>query len=116
MLTEDQRELLRRASSNMLPGHFTALEKEEQEFYIKRVEAAIAAIQAESPSHFLFKYVKGDKKDIVELMLDRNFYHAPTNTNQFASANSHKVVFQNHLKFKEWEYEKKETETNSKLL
>jgi hypothetical protein len=36
--------------------------------------------------------------DIVSLLLDRNFYHAPTGTNQFATAKKHKVVFPNHLK------------------
>jgi hypothetical protein len=34
-------------------------------------------------------------------MLERNFYHAPTGTNQFASAKKHKVVFPEYLKFKE---------------
>jgi len=101
MLTPDQKELLRMASSNMCPEDYSNLEKEEQLFYAQRVEAAIATIYAVSPQNFLFKYVKGDKQDIGTLMLDRNFYHAPTNTNQFASAKSHKVVFQNHLKFKE---------------
>ena len=101
MLSPDQKELLRMASSNMCPEDFMSLEKEEQEFYTKRVEAAIATIHTVSPHLFLFKYVKGDKQDIGTLMLDRNFYHAPTNTNQFASAKSHKVVYQNHLRFKE---------------
>jgi hypothetical protein len=34
-------------------------------------------------------------------MLERNFYHAPSNTNQFASAKKHKVVFPDHLKISE---------------
>jgi len=101
MLTSDQKELLRMASSKMSPEDYCNLEKEEREFWEKRVEAAIATIHTVSPHLFLFKYVKGDKQDIGTLMLERNFYHAPTNTNQFASAKSHKVVYQNHLKIKE---------------
>jgi len=100
MLTPDQKELLRMASSKMSPEDFMALEKEEQEFYTKRVEAAIATIHTVSPQNFLFKYVKGEKMDIVSLLLDRNFYHAPTGTNQFSSAKKHKVVFPDHLKIK----------------
>jgi hypothetical protein len=98
MLTPDQKELLRIASSKMRPEDFMALEKEEQEFYTKRVEAAIATIHTVSPQNFLFKYDKGEKMDIVSLLLDRNFFHAPTGTNQFATAKKHKVVFPDHLK------------------
>ena len=98
MLTPDQKELLRMASSKMRPEDFMALEKEEQEFYTKRVEAAIATIHTVSPQNFLFRYDKGEKMDIVSLLLDRNFYHAPTGTNQFATAKKHKVVFPDHLK------------------
>jgi hypothetical protein len=98
MLTPDQKELLRMASSKMRPEDFMALEKEEQEFYTKRVEAAIATIHTVSPQNFLFKYDKGEKMDIVSLLLDRNFYHAPSGTNQFATAKKHKVVFPDHLK------------------
>ena len=98
MLTPDQKELLRMASSKMRPEDFMALEKEEQEFYTKRVEAAIATIHTVSPQNFLFRYDKGEKMDIVSLLLDRNFFHAPTGTNQFASAKKHKVVFPDHLK------------------
>jgi hypothetical protein len=98
MLTPDQKELLRLASSKMRPEDFMALEKEEQEFYTKRVEAAIATIHTVSPQNFLFKYDKGEKMDIVSLLLDRNFFHAPTGTNQFATAKKHKVVFPDHLK------------------
>jgi hypothetical protein len=98
MLTPDQKELLRIASSKMRPEDFMALEKEEQEFYTKRVEAAIATIHTVSPQNFLFRYDKGEKMDIVSLLLDRNFYHAPTGTNQFATAKKHKVVFPDHLK------------------
>jgi len=100
MLTPDQKELLRMASSKMRPEDFMALEKEEQEFYTKRVEAAIATIHTVSPQNFLFKYDKGEKMDIVSLLLDRNFFHAPTGTNQFATAKKHKVVFPDHLKIK----------------
>jgi hypothetical protein len=100
MLTPDQKELLRMASSKMRPEDFMALEKEEQEFYTKRVEAAIATIHTVSPQNFLFRYDKGEKMDIVSLLLDRNFYHAPTGTNQFATAKKHKVVFPDHLKIK----------------
>jgi hypothetical protein len=98
MLTSDQKELLRIASSKMRPEDFMALEKEEQEFYTKRVEAAIATIHTVSPQNFLFKYDKGEKMDIVSLLLDRNFFHAPSGTNQFATAKKHKVVFPDHLK------------------
>jgi hypothetical protein len=98
MLTPDQKELLRIASSKMRPEDFMALEKEEQEFYTKRVEAAIATIHTVSPQNFLFKYDKGEKMDIVSLLLDRNFFHAPNGTNQFATAKKHKVVFPDHLK------------------
>ena len=98
MLTTDQKELLRMASSKMSPEDFMALEKEEQEFYTKRVEAAIATIHTVSPQNFLFRYDKGEKMDIVSLLLDRNFFHAPTGTNQFATAKKHKVVFPDHLK------------------
>ena len=98
MLTPDQKELLRIASSKMRPEDFMALEKEEQEFYTKRVEAAIATIHTVSPQNFLFKYDKGEKMDIVSLLLDRNFFHAPSGTNQFATAKKHKVVFPDHLK------------------
>jgi len=101
MLTPDQKELLRMASSKMLPEDFMSLEKEEQEFYIKRVDAAIATIQTVSPQNFLFRYEKGEKVDNVSLLLDRNFFHAPTGTNQFATAKKHKVVFPDHLKIKE---------------
>jgi len=97
MLTPDQKELLRMASSKMRPEDFMALEKEEQEFYTKRVEAAIATIHTVSPQNFLFRYDKGEKMDIVSLLLDRNFFHAPTGTNQFATAKKHKVVFPDHL-------------------
>jgi len=100
MLTPDQKELLRMASSKMRPEDFMALEKEEQEFYTKRVEAAIATIHTVSPQNFLFRYDKGEKMDIVSLLLDRNFYHAPSGTNQFATAKKHKVVFPDHLKIK----------------
>jgi hypothetical protein len=100
MLTPDQKELLRMASSKMRPEDFMSLEKEEQEFYTKRVEAAIATIHTVSPQNFLFRYDKGEKMDIVSLLLDRNFYHAPTGTNQFATAKKHKVVFPDHLKIK----------------
>ena len=100
MLTVDQKELLRMASSKMKPEDFMALEKEEQEFYTKRVEAAIATIHTVSPQAFLFKYIKGEKVDITSLLLDRNFYHAPTGTNQFASAKKHKVVYPDHLTIK----------------
>jgi hypothetical protein len=100
-LTADQKELLRMASSNMTPEDFSNLEKEEQLFYTQRVEAAIATIHTLNPQMFLFKYAKGEKVDIGTLMLDRNFYHAPTGTNQFASAKLHKVVYQNHLRIKE---------------
>jgi len=98
MLTPDQKELLQMASSKMSPEDFASLEKEEKEFYVKRVEAAIAIIHAVSPYAFLFRYDKGEKVDIVSAMLERNFYHAPTGTNQFASAKKHKVVFPDHLK------------------
>jgi hypothetical protein len=101
MLTPDQKELLRLASSKMRPEDYMSLEKEEREFWDKRVEAAIATIHTVSPHAFLFRYEKGEKVDIVSAMLERNFYHAPTNTNQFASAKKHKVVFPDHLKFKE---------------
>ena len=100
MLTPDQKELLQMASSKMSPEDFASLEKEEKEFYVKRVEAAIVTIHAVSPQNFLFKYVKGEKQDIGALMLERNFYHAPIGTNQFNSAKSHQIVFQNHLKIK----------------
>ena len=100
MLTPDQKELLRMASSKMSPENYNSLEKEEREFYEKRVEAAIATIYAVSPQAFLFKYIKGEKVDITSLLLDRNFYHAPTGTNQFASAKKHKVVYPDHLKIK----------------
>jgi hypothetical protein len=100
MLTPDQKELLRMASSKMCPEDFMALEKEEQEFYTKRVEAAIATIHTVSPQNFLFRYDKGEKMDIVSLLLDRNFFHAPTGTNQFATAKKHKVVFPDHLNIK----------------
>ena len=98
--TPDQKELLRMASSGMSPENFSLLEKEEKEFYIKRVDAAIATIYAVSPKAFLFKYVKGEKVDIQELFHDRNFYHVPIGTNQFASAKSHKIVYQNNHKIK----------------
>jgi hypothetical protein len=101
MLTVDQKELLRMASSKMRPEHFMALEKEEQEFYTKRVEAAIVTIHTVSPQCFLFHYVKGEKVDNHSDLMDRNFYHAPSNTNQFASAKKHKVVFPDHLKISE---------------
>jgi hypothetical protein len=78
-----------------------SLEKEEQEFYTKRVEAAIATIHTVSPHLFLFKYVKGDKQDIGSLMLDRNFYDAPANTNQFASAKKYNMIYPKSLRFKE---------------
>jgi len=97
MLTKDQKELLRMASSKMCPEDYSSLEKEEREFYDKRVEAAIATIHAVSPQAFLFNYVKGEKVDNYSDLMDRNFYHAP-NTNQFASAKKHKVVFPDHLK------------------
>ena len=99
--TPDQKELLRMASSKMSPENYNSLEKEEREFYEKRVEAAIATIYAVSPEKFLFKYNKSEKQDIGLLMLERNFYHVPIGTNQFASAKSHKIVYQNHLKIKE---------------
>jgi hypothetical protein len=101
MLTVDQKELLRMASSKMCPEDYMSLEKEEREFWDKRVEAAIATIHTVSPQAFLFKYVKGEKVDIVSLLMERNFYHAPSNTNQFASAKKHKVVFPDHLKISE---------------
>ena len=104
MLTPDQKELLRMASSKMRPEDFMALEKEEQEFYTKRVEAAIATIHTVSPQNFLFRYDKGEKMDIVSLLLDRNFYHAPSGTNQFATAKKHKVVFPDHLKISQGVY------------
>ena len=98
LLTEDQKELLRMASSRMTPENYSALEKEEQEFYNKRVEVAIATIHTVSPQAFLFKYNKGEKVDIKELLHDRNFYHAPTGTNLFASAKKHKVIYPDHIK------------------
>ena len=98
LLTEDQKELLRMASSRMTPEDYSALEKEEQEFYNKRVEAAIATIHTVSPHVFLFKYNKGEKVDIKELLYDRNFFHAPTGTNLFASAKKHKVIYPDHIK------------------
>jgi hypothetical protein len=101
MLTVDQKELLRLASSKMRPEDYMSLEKEEREFWDKRVEAAIATIHTVSPHEFLFRYEKGEKVDIVSLMLERNFYHAPTGTNQFATAKKHKVVFPEYLKIKE---------------
>ena len=88
------------ASSKMCPEDFMALEKEEQEFYTKRVEAAIATIHTVLPQAFLFHYVKGEKVDNHSDLMDRNFYHAPTNTNLFASAKKHKVVYPDHLKIK----------------
>jgi hypothetical protein len=101
MLTPDQKELLMLASSKMRPEDYMSLEKEEREFWDKRVEAAIATIHTVSPHAFLFRYEKGEKVDIVSAMLERNFYHAPTGTNQFASAKKHKIVFPDHLKIKE---------------
>jgi hypothetical protein len=100
MLTEDQKELLRMASSKMTPEDYSSLEKEEQLFYAQRVEAAIATIHTVSPQAFLFKYHKGEKQDIQTLMLDRNFYHTPTGTNAFNSAKKHKILFPDHLKIK----------------
>jgi len=97
-LTNDQRELLRLASSKMRPEDYSSLEKEERDYYDKRVEAAIATIHTISPQAFLFRYDKHEKIDIGSLMLDRNFYHAPTGTNQFNSAKKHKVMFPDHLK------------------
>jgi len=98
MLTVDQKELLRMASSKMCPEDFMALEKEEQEFYTKRVEAAIATIHTVLPQAFLFYYVKGEKVDNHSDLMDRNFFHAPSGTNLFASAKKHKVVYPDHLK------------------
>ena len=98
MLTVDQKELLRMASSKMCPEDFMALEKEEQEFYTKRVEAAISTIHTVSPQLFLFNYVKGEKIDNHSDLMDRNFFHAPSGTNLFASAKKHKVVYPDHLK------------------
>ena len=98
LLTKDQKELLRMASSRMTPEDYSALEKEEKEFYVNRVNAAIAAIHTLNPQAFLFKYVKGEKVDIKELLHDRNFFHAPTGTNLFASAKKHKVVYPDHIK------------------
>ena len=100
MLTVDQKELLRMASSKMCPEDYSNLEKEEREYYDKRVEAAIASIHAVSPHLFLFKYVKGEKQDIQSLLHDRNFYHIPTGTNLFASIKSHAVIYPDHLKIK----------------
>ena len=99
LLTEDQKELLRMASSRMTPEDYSALEKEEQEFYNKRVEAAIATIHTVSPQAFLFKYNKGEKVDIKELLHDRNFFHAPHGQHvPFNSVKKHKIVFPNHIK------------------
>jgi hypothetical protein len=98
MLTVDQKELLRMASSKMCPEDYSSLEKEERDFFDKRVEAAIATIHAVSPHAFLFKYVKNEKVDNHSDLMDRNFYHAPSNTNLFASAKKHQVVFPDHLK------------------
>ena len=100
LLTEDQKELLRMASSRMTPEDYSALEKEEQEFYNKRVEAAIATIYNENPQAFLFKIEKDQKIDIKSLMLERNFYHAPKNNTLFASAKKHIVLYPDHLKIK----------------
>jgi hypothetical protein len=100
MLTEDQKELLRMASSKMCPEDYSSLEKEEQLFYAQRVEAAIATIHTLSPQAFLFKYNKSEKQDIGALMLDRHFYHAPTGTNQFASAKKHVIMYPDNLKIK----------------
>ena len=99
-LTVDQKELLRMASSKMCPEDFSSLEKEEQEFYTKRVEAAIATIHTVSPQLFLFQYVKGEKVDNHSDLMDRNFFHAPLGTNLFASAKKHKVIYPDHLKIK----------------
>jgi len=101
MLTIDQKELLRMASSKMCPEDYSSLEKEEKKFYDKRVEAAIATIHAKSPHLFLFKYVKGEKQDIQSLLHDRNFFHAPTGTNLFTSIKSHAVIYPDHLKIRQ---------------
>ena len=101
MLTPDQKELLRLASSKMSAEDYISLEKEEREFWDKRVEAAIATIHTVSPHAFLFTYVKGEKVDIVSAMLERNFYDAPANTNQFASAKKYNMIYPKSLRFKE---------------
>ena len=85
----------------MKPEDYSALEKEEQEFYNKRVEAAIATIHTVSPQHFLFRYEKGEKQDIVTFMLERNFYDAPVGTNQFVSAKKNNMIYPKSLRFKE---------------
>lgn len=98
MLTQDQKKLLRMASSKMTPENYSSLEKEEREFYDKRVEAAIATIYAENPKAFLFTYEKGQKVDIKSLLIDRSFYHAPTGPTVYKSSVKHKVMFPDHLK------------------
>jgi hypothetical protein len=101
MLTQDQKELLIRASSGYRGQDFSNLEKDDQVYYIRRVEDAIKEIQKANPHAFLFYYKNDEKVDIRERCLERNFYHTPLGITTFKSAVKHKIVFPDYVKISE---------------
>ena len=100
-LTQDQRDLLRRASSGYNGQDFATLEPEDIAYYTRRVEDAIREIYAANPNAFIFKYKNTEKVDIREACLDRKFYHSPMGMTNYKSAKKHKILFPEHLQIKQ---------------
>jgi len=101
MLTQEQKELLIRASSKYCGQDFSNLEKDDQIYYTRRVEDAIKEIQKANPHAFLFYYKNDLQVDIRERCLERKFFHTPLGVTTFKSAVKHKIVFPDHVKISE---------------
>ena len=98
LLTQEQKEILKKASSGFNGQDFSTLDPEDLAYYVRRVNDAIKEVYALNPNAFLYRYKNNEKIDIEENLLERNFYHAPMGDSVYKSAKKHKIVFPDHIK------------------
>jgi hypothetical protein len=97
-LTEEQKLILKKASSGYNGQDFSILDPEDLAYYTRRVEDAIKEVQALNANAFLFYYKNSEKVDIREKMLERSFYHAPMGIANFKSAKKHQFAYPENIK------------------
>ena len=98
MLTLEQQQILKRAASGYSGADFSTLDQEDIQYHIRRVEEAIKEVYEMNPHAFIYRYKNGEKQDVRELCLEREFYHAPMGITNYKSAKKHKILYPDHIK------------------
>jgi hypothetical protein len=101
LLTEEQRNILKKAASGYTGVDFSTLDQEDIQYYTRRVEDAIKEVYLMNPSAFIYRYKNNEKVDDIEVCLQREFYHAPLGIASYKSAKTHKIVFPEHIAIKQ---------------